>query len=136
MTPVGTCVLALLADECLLETWLAALRRSPKCRGFVALVESPPATAVSAPSLAKLAHVGERVLRRSVLHATGLTPVVMIASLKLERAIRRLGRGSSIKAIASDEGFSSSAFDHHFRRHLGTSPLKFELPPHVPSTSV
>ena len=61
-----------------------------------------------------------------------LTPTEAITALKLARAAARLGGESSIKAIAFDEGFSTAAFDHHFRRHLQMSPSQFRPPPPVP----
>ena len=70
---IRNCVLALLTNPRLRDEWLGALRRSPECRPFALLVESPPVTVVTSRDLAGLVHVGERALRRHVMNVIRFT---------------------------------------------------------------
>lgn len=71
-------------------------------------------------------NVSSRTLYRRFLRETGLSFAAWAQQARLLEAVRRLGEGAAVTAVALELGYESpSAFSTMFRRVLGQSPREF-----------
>ena len=127
-------------DGLLMQLLIAEMRRVPRCALELPLAESADLRALCERILAELAagsagsdHGGEagmssRTLYRRFRKETGISFARWKQQARVLEAIRRIGEGSSVTAVAIDLGYeSASAFSTMFRRSLGVPPRAFFL---------
>ena len=95
-------------------------------RQAAAWIVENPSQAATIEHLARAVGVGVRTLERRFVSETGLTIGRWRQQLFLSRALEQLAVGTSVKAVASDAGYSTpSAFVARFRSHFGTTPGRY-----------
>jgi len=84
---------------------------------------------VTAAELAKHLAVSERTLHRKINEAFGISPYELTLRVRIQKAAEALVlTRDDIAGIALAHGFcDQSAFTHHFRRRMGTTPKQFRL---------
>ena len=77
--------------------------------------------------MAKQSHLSQRSLLRKFKHSTGETPKNWLTLERISLVKELLELGSlSVQEIAYRSGFmTAETLRHHFRRHLGVSPLSY-----------
>lgn len=77
--------------------------------------------------LAAIAHLSPRQLHRKFVESFGLSPQAFIMKLRIQAACEALQQGAQISETARELGFyDQSIFTHHFQRHMGLTPLKYQ----------
>lgn len=96
-------------DRC--QTWIADHYR-----------DSSPVT-----SLIRFSGLAERSFKRRFEHATGMSPLEYVHTLRLEEAKQMLEAGSdSIEAIANEVGYEDAGFfSRLFKRHVNLTPAQY-----------
>jgi len=125
-------------DGLLMRLLLAEIRRLPACALDLPLPESPDLTRLCEQVMANFSTrrpcghdaadfaMSTRTLYRRFLRETGITFARWKQQARLLEAIRRLGAGASVTAVALDLGYeSTSAFSTMFRRTTGMVPRAF-----------
>lgn len=93
------------------QTWIGDHYQSP----------SPVAAMV------RLSGIAERSFKRRFEHATGMSPLEYVHTLRLEEAKQMLESGDdSIEAIANEVGYEDAGFfSRLFRRHVNLTPAQY-----------
>jgi AraC family transcriptional regulator len=84
--------------------------------------------------LAAVARLSPFHFARQFKEATGLPPHQYVISRRVERAKQLLQEGAelSLAEVAAHVGFSDqSQFSHHFKRHVGVTPGRFQTPARI-----
>ena len=128
-------------DGLLMQLLIAEMRRVPRCALELPLAESADLRALCEGILAELAvgsagwdhgheaGMSSRTLYRRFRKETGISFARWKQQARVLEAIRRLGEGAPVTAVAIDLGYESpSAFSTMFRRSLGVPPRAFFLP--------
>jgi AraC-like DNA-binding protein len=84
---------------------------------------------ITAAELAKHLAVSERTLNRKINEAFGISPYELTLRVRIQKSAEALLlTRDDIAGIALAHGFcDQSAFTHHFRKRMGTTPKKFRL---------
>src|SRR5690606_32934508 len=84
---------------------------------------------VAAPVAAMVQRSGlpERSFKRRFAHATGMSPLEYVHTLRLEEAKQMLESGAlPVEAIANEVGYEDPGFfSRLFRRHVGMTPAQY-----------
>lgn len=85
-------------------------------------------TAISVEELASQVHLSPRQLHRKFVETFGCSPQAFIMKLRIQAACEALQHeDAQISRVAADLGFyDQSAFTHHFHKHMGMTPLRFQ----------
>jgi AraC-like DNA-binding protein len=85
-------------------------------------------TAISVEELASQVHLSPRQLHRKFVETFGCSPQAFIMKLRIQAACDALQHeDAQISRVAADLGFcDQSAFTHHFHKHMGMTPLRFQ----------
>lgn len=85
-------------------------------------------SAVSVEELAAQVHLSPRQLHRKFVEAFGCSPQTFIMKLRIQAACEALQhQDAQISRVAADLGFcDQSGFTHHFHKHMGMTPLRFQ----------
>lgn len=83
---------------------------------------------ITVEQLAALVHLSSRQLNRKFVESFGLSPQSFIMKLRIQAACEALQHGRhTIGQVARDLGFyDQSIFTHHFQKHMGLTPLKYQ----------
>jgi AraC-like DNA-binding protein len=83
---------------------------------------------LSVEDLAKQVHLSPRQLHRKFIETFGCSPQTFIMKLRIQAACEALQHeDAQISQIALDLGFyDQSGFTHHFHKHVGLTPLKYQ----------
>ena len=84
---------------------------------------------VSPAELARHLAISERTLHRKIQEAFGISPYELALRIRIQQAAETLLlTQDDITTIALAHGFcDQSAFTHHFRKRMGTTPKQFRL---------
>lgn len=84
--------------------------------------------AISVEELASQVHLSPRQLHRKFVETFGCSPQAFIMKLRIQAACEALQHeDAQISRVAADLGFcDQSAFTHHFHKHMGMTPLRFQ----------
>lgn len=84
---------------------------------------------VTVEELADVARMSPRQLHRKFVAAFGLSPQAVLMKLRIQAACERLRDPAiPIGEVARQTGFPDpSAFAHHFRKHMGGTPLRYRM---------
>jgi AraC-like DNA-binding protein len=83
---------------------------------------------ISVEELSARVHLSPRQLHRKFIEAFALSPQAFIMKVRMRAACEALrAEGAQIGRVAEDLGYcDQSAFTEHFRRHMGTTPLRYQ----------
>lgn len=99
---------------------------APRLRRVAEHIASAPGDRTSHAALARRFGLGIRTLERGFVQETGLSLGRWRRQARLLHALRRLGAGAQVKAVAEDAGYrSASAFVAAFRVALHTTPGRY-----------
>lgn len=131
----GSVALDRLSGLLFFYAWRELARREPQARGILALLQRPgfaglvqelmdePGRPWSIDDMARQVHLSRAALFRQFQAACGLSPLHLVASLRMQAAARRLARGEAIVRVAHAVGYESvPAFSRAFKRVLGQQP--------------
>jgi len=78
-------------------------------------------------NMVRLSGIGERTFKRRFQHATGMTPLEYVHSLRLEEAKQMLESGNQpIEAIANEVGYEDAGFfSRLFKRKVNLTPAQY-----------
>ena len=83
---------------------------------------------MSVEDLAAMVHLSSRQLHRKFVETFGSSPQAFIMKLRIQAACEALQHeGSQISEVARETGFcDQSTFTHHFQKHIGMTPLRYQ----------
>ncbi len=100
--------------------------RDPRLLRLCRVLLENPGDDRKLPQLARLAAASPRSLARLFQAELGMSFTAWRQQARLLEALRRLGDGEPVTAVALDLGYATpSAFTYMFRRHLGVTPSRF-----------
>ena len=122
-------LLALLVDELQSASRFELGLRFPqddRAVRFARAYVSAPSARRALPRLIRETGASRRTLERLFQREVGISLGHWIRQASLIRAVRALGQGQKIAAVASECGYNSvSAFGAMFRRQLGVTPARY-----------
>jgi AraC family transcriptional activator of mtrCDE len=114
---------ALMADRQVTQGMLALLA-DPRLAKAIDAVLAAPAQPWTVDRLARECHLSRAAFARQFVQVSGLTPLEVVTSLRMELASRLLlARQASVASVGERCGYTSeAAFGRAFRAHFGISP--------------
>ena len=92
----------------------------------IAHVSSNLDSPLTIDELAARAHMSRAVFHRKFKHATTMSPIQFVKSMRLNTAAMQIAEGRTVSEAASDVGYvSPSQFSRDFKRMYGLSPRRW-----------
>ncbi|MGH1575698.1 AraC family transcriptional regulator N-terminal domain-containing protein [Planktotalea sp.] len=98
----------------------------------IAYVSSNLKTPISIDDLANRAGMSRAVFHRKFKHATTMSPIQFVKTMRLNTAAMRIAEGMTVSEAAMDVGYiSTSQFSREFKRSYGQSPKQWTAAQHA-----
>lgn len=78
------------------------------------------------PLLAKTFHIGTTHLKQGFRHYFNSTVYQYILRQRMEKAKELLSAGNQVQQVATDTGYSLTAFSKAFKNYVGVSPAAYK----------
>ena len=119
---------ALMADGCVTQGLLALLADTRLSKAVDAVLAAPADTWTVA-TLAERCHMARATFAKRFTQVSGLTPLEVVTSLRMELAGRMLVQSNTTAGLVGERcGYASeAAFGRAFKLHFGTTPRAYRL---------